>query len=59
MNLMSNDVNRFDISPMFFHYLWVSPLQTIIVLYFMYREMEISAVIGILSICVFIPLQGK
>jgi len=27
VNLLSNDVNRFDLSVMFIHYLWVGPLQ--------------------------------
>lgn len=59
VNLMSNDVNRFDMAPLFFHYLWISPIQVVFILYFMYREMHMSALVGILAILGFIPMQGK
>ncbi|KAF2880617.1 hypothetical protein ILUMI_25557 [Ignelater luminosus] len=58
VNLMSNDVNRFDMTPLFFHYLWISPIQVVFILYFMYREMHMSALIGILAILGFIPMQA-
>lgn len=38
VNLLSNDVSRLDLSIMFVHYLWVGPLETILVTYLMYRE---------------------
>ncbi|KAG7207731.1 hypothetical protein KM043_009345 [Ampulex compressa] len=58
VNLLSNDVNRFDVAIIFLHYLWIGPLETIIITYFMFCEVEISAVIGVASLLMFIPLQG-
>lgn len=36
VNLLSNDVARFDYAFMFLHYLWVVPVQAAVVLYFLY-----------------------
>ncbi|KAI8426158.1 hypothetical protein MSG28_005100 [Choristoneura fumiferana] len=30
VNLMANDVNRFDTGPLFAHYLWIGPLETMV-----------------------------
>lgn len=59
VNLLSNDVNRFDISLIYLHYLWIGPLETIIIAYLMYREVELSAIFGIIVLLLFIPLQGN
>ncbi|XP_076634046.1 putative multidrug resistance-associated protein lethal(2)03659 [Colletes latitarsis] len=58
VNLLSNDVNRFDVAILFLHYLWIGPLETIIIMYFMYKEVEVSAFIGVATLLMFIPLQG-
>lgn len=58
VNLLSNDVNRFDIAIIHLHYLWIGPLETIIIAYFMYDQVEVSALIGIAVLLMFIPLQG-
>ncbi|XP_020285395.1 probable multidrug resistance-associated protein lethal(2)03659 isoform X2 [Pseudomyrmex gracilis] len=60
VNLLSNDVNRFDISIIFLHYLWLGPLETIVISYFMYEvlENELSVIVGVASLLLFIPLQG-
>ncbi|XP_034950064.1 probable multidrug resistance-associated protein lethal(2)03659 [Chelonus insularis] len=58
VNLLSNDVNRFDVAVIFIHYLWIGPLETIIITYLMWREVELAAVIGVASLLMFIPLQG-
>lgn len=42
VNLLSNDVARLDLAVIFVHYLWVGPLETVVVTYFMYREVSIS-----------------
>ncbi|EFA04298.2 putative multidrug resistance-associated protein lethal(2)03659-like Protein [Tribolium castaneum] len=58
VNLMSNDVNRFDLSVLYFHYLWIAPLQMIFFLLIMYKEIEVAAVVGISAILCVIPLQA-
>lgn len=58
VNLLSNDVNRFDVATIFLHYLWIGPLQTIIVMYIMYNVVQESAVFGVVTLMMFIPLQG-
>ncbi|KAB0797841.1 hypothetical protein PPYR_08834 [Photinus pyralis] len=57
VNLLSNDVNRFDTSIIFAQYLVVAPLQVIVATYFMYQEVGISAVIGVVVLLLFVPLQ--
>ncbi|KAK9504179.1 hypothetical protein O3M35_010567 [Rhynocoris fuscipes] len=58
VNLLSNDVNRFDIAFIFLQYLWLGPLQTCIVTYLMWQQVGVAAVIGLATLFVFIPLQG-
>ncbi|XP_058797685.1 probable multidrug resistance-associated protein lethal(2)03659 isoform X2 [Phymastichus coffea] len=58
VNLLSNDVNRFDVALIFLHYLWIGPLETIIVMYVMYQKVQESAIIGVATLLMFIPLQG-
>ncbi|KAL1140804.1 hypothetical protein AAG570_000732 [Ranatra chinensis] len=59
VNLLSNDVNRFDIAFIFLHNLWIGPLQTCIVTYFLWQLIGGPAsIIGLFSLLIFIPLQG-
>jgi len=58
VNLMSNDVNRFDQSALFFVYLWFGPLETLVISYLMWREIGFAAFIGVGAIMLIIPLQG-
>lgn len=30
VNIMANDVNRFDTGPTFAHYLWIGPLEVLV-----------------------------
>ncbi|XP_066143763.1 probable multidrug resistance-associated protein lethal(2)03659 isoform X2 [Euwallacea fornicatus] len=57
VNLLSNDVNRFDVAMIFAHHLWLGPVQTALCTYLMYLQVGISAVIGVVALIVFIPLQ--
>ncbi|CAH1113751.1 unnamed protein product [Psylliodes chrysocephalus] len=57
VNLLSNDVNRFDLAVLFAHHLWLGPVETIICTYFMYLEVGVSAIIGVCVLVSFVPLQ--
>ncbi|XP_069987945.1 ATP-binding cassette sub-family C member 4 isoform X1 [Penaeus vannamei] len=58
VNLLSNDVNRFDTSVIFIHYLWIGPLQTAIVLAILWQELGPSCLAGIMLLILFVPLQS-
>lgn len=58
VNLLSNDVGRLDLAVLFVHYLWIGPLETIVVTYLMYREIGVSAIFGVIFLLMFIPLQA-
>ncbi|CAI9178851.1 unnamed protein product [Rangifer tarandus platyrhynchus] len=46
VNLLSNDVSRFDQVMMFLHYLWVGPLQVIAVTALLWMEIGMSCLAG-------------
>ncbi|CAG9825399.1 unnamed protein product [Phaedon cochleariae] len=57
INLLSNDVNRFDNGFKYFHYLWAAPLETLVIMYILYRESDITGLAGFSILVIFIPLQ--
>ncbi|XP_016663044.1 probable multidrug resistance-associated protein lethal(2)03659 [Acyrthosiphon pisum] len=57
INLMSNDVNRFDVSVIYLPFLWLGPLETIVSIFFLWQEVGVSSVIGVGTLLIFIPLQ--
>ncbi|XP_070656064.1 ATP-binding cassette sub-family C member 4-like [Bos indicus] len=58
VNLMSNDVNRFDQVTMFLHYLWVGPLQAIAVTALLWMEIGISCLAGMVVLIILLLLQS-
>ncbi|XP_051154777.1 probable multidrug resistance-associated protein lethal(2)03659 isoform X2 [Leptopilina boulardi] len=42
-----------------FNYLWIGPIKTIIILYLMYTEVDLSAVFGVIFLLLLVPLQGS
>lgn len=58
LNLMSNDVYKFDWAMNFLNDIWAGPLQAIIITYLLYNEVGYSGFIGLAFLLSFIPLQG-
>ncbi|KAK3729239.1 hypothetical protein RRG08_008566 [Elysia crispata] len=58
VNLMSNDVNRFDQAVIFLHFLWVGPLQALAVLIILWHELGPSVLAGFVVLLLLIPVQG-
>lgn len=60
VNLLSNDFVRFDLVAPMLHTFWIIPLQVILVTYFIWEEVQISALAGVLAMVVMtIPVQGN
>ena len=59
VNLLSNDVNRFDLAVVFMHSLWLSPLQTCLVIYVLWKEVGWTGNMGVIILVVIIPFQSK
>ncbi|ERL84842.1 hypothetical protein D910_02266 [Dendroctonus ponderosae] len=60
INILSNDVQRFDQVTVFLHFLWLMPIQVIFVSYLMWTSIGIYCLVGIgAMIIITIPLQSK
>ena len=59
INLMSNDVSRFDWAMGFTHDLWGAPLGSAIAGYLIYTQIGYAGLIGMALLIVLMPLQGK
>lgn len=59
VNLMSNDVARFDYSFMFLHQLWIIPVQAAVVLYLLFEAAGWAPFVGLFGVVLLIlPIQG-
>ncbi|XP_027391369.1 multidrug resistance-associated protein 4-like isoform X1 [Bos indicus x Bos taurus] len=58
VNLLSNDVNRFDQVTVFLHYLWVGPLQVIAVTALLWMEIGMSCLAGMAVLIILLLLQS-
>jgi ATP-binding cassette subfamily C (CFTR/MRP) protein 4 len=58
VNLLSNDVARFDRTFLVMAFLVIAPVETMIIVYLMWGKIGISAVIGVVGILLVIPVQG-
>ncbi|CAG5933712.1 unnamed protein product [Menidia menidia] len=57
VNLLSNDVNRFDEITLNLHYLWVGPLQAAVIIVFLWQEIGSTCLAGVAAIALMMPLQ--
>ncbi|XP_072762870.1 ATP-binding cassette sub-family C member 4 [Anoplolepis gracilipes] len=58
VNLVANDVNRFDLVSIFIHHMWSAPLSALIVAYILYQEVGYAGLIGIAAIFLVVPIQS-
>ncbi|XP_017097976.2 probable multidrug resistance-associated protein lethal(2)03659 [Drosophila bipectinata] len=57
VNLLSNDLNRFDRALIHFHFLWLGPLELLISSYFLYQQIGVASFYGISILILYLPLQ--
>ncbi|CAG9767682.1 unnamed protein product [Ceutorhynchus assimilis] len=58
VNLLSNDVSRFDLVTIFVHHMWISPLVTLIITFLTWNDAGWAGIIGILTVFLIVPIQG-
>lgn len=59
VNLLSNDMQRFDLTFAFLHYGWIIPLQVAVVIYLAYSQAGVSAFFAFVTLLIFVlPIQG-
>jgi ATP-binding cassette subfamily C (CFTR/MRP) protein 4 len=58
-NFISNDVNRFDRYMIFMPYLFVAPIQLVVVTAVLYYSMGVSSFAGVSILILLAPMQGK
>lgn len=59
VNLISNDVSRFDTSTMFLHHLFIGPLEMIIGMALVYDSVGWTGLTGAVFLLISIPIQCK
>uniref|UniRef100_A0AAY4E1J1 Multidrug resistance-associated protein 4 n=1 Tax=Denticeps clupeoides TaxID=299321 RepID=A0AAY4E1J1_9TELE len=57
VNLLSNDVNKFEEVFIFLHFLWVGPLQAAAVIGLLWQEIGPSCIAGMATLLFLMPLQ--
>ncbi|XP_050086989.1 ATP-binding cassette sub-family C member 4-like isoform X2 [Anopheles aquasalis] len=58
INLMSNDVAKFDTATGFVHDIWKGLIELFVLGYFIYRQIGVTGLFGIAFLLSFIPLQA-
>lgn len=59
VNILSNDLLRFDLALLFLHYVWIIPLQFAAVMYLGYMQAGHSAFVGLAALLIIaIPIQS-
>ncbi|XP_028160238.1 probable multidrug resistance-associated protein lethal(2)03659 [Ostrinia furnacalis] len=59
VNILSNDMQRFDLALLFLHYIWIIPIQLAVVCYLGYLQAGYAALVGLASLVIIaLPIQG-
>ncbi|XP_037922724.1 probable multidrug resistance-associated protein lethal(2)03659 isoform X3 [Hermetia illucens] len=58
INLLSNDVGRLDYGFVFMHYIWIMPIQSVLMCYIIWTKIGIAALVGVVGLLLkTIPVQ--
>lgn len=58
LNLYTNDLKRLDIGFVYAHYLWILPIQTVLVGYLLWSQIGYAAIVGIVALLLLtLPVQ--
>ncbi|XP_034472333.1 probable multidrug resistance-associated protein lethal(2)03659 [Drosophila innubila] len=57
VNLVSNDLGRFDRALIHLHFLWLGPLELLFASYFLYQQIGVASFYGIAILLLYLPLQ--
>lgn len=57
VNLLSNDVNRFDLVSVLLHYMWSAPLMAIIIVYILWQEAKWAGMIGLAVVFLIVTIN--
>ncbi|XP_037896202.1 multidrug resistance-associated protein 4 [Glossina fuscipes] len=58
INLLSNDVNRLDYGFIFVHWIWIMPIQAVLICYLISTRIGLAAVVGVVGLLLkTIPVQ--
>ncbi|XP_071837972.1 ATP-binding cassette sub-family C member 4-like [Apostichopus japonicus] len=58
VNILSNDVNRFDLAFLFIHYLWIAPIQIVTMLVVLWFQMGPTCLIAFFTLLLLAPIQA-
>ncbi|KAG1677893.1 Multidrug resistance-associated protein 4 [Nymphon striatum] len=58
INILSNDLQKFDLAIMYIHYVWIAPLQLLIVGWILWIKVGKIGIIGLSVFVVYVPLQS-
>ncbi|CAH1105144.1 unnamed protein product, partial [Psylliodes chrysocephalus] len=58
VNLLSNDVGRFDTATHHLHFYYLAPIQTLVVMYLLYVNIGLASLSGAVFLLLSIPLQS-
>lgn len=59
VNLLSNDVSRFDYASMFLNAIWESPIITIMITSLVWLEIGVVGIIGVLTVLSVVPFMSE
>ena len=59
LNLLSNDVSRFDMMTLLLNTLWTAPVLSIIVTCLLWREIGVAGLAGVIVILIVVLIQSK